>query len=101
MGDLFRAGTETTATTLTWAIIYLARNPDIQKQLRTEVDEVSQGNINIDICIKLQNSAGLHILQVAAKQLLSSSCKNLVRLNLNFKKLERLLLLEDGLLSFP
>jgi len=38
--DLFRAGTDTTATSLGWAIMYLAKNPDIQKQLNTEIQEI-------------------------------------------------------------
>ena len=40
MMDLFRAGTDTTATTLTWAIMYLAKYPDIQAQLQQEIHEV-------------------------------------------------------------
>ncbi|XP_055353890.1 cytochrome P450 2J2-like [Paramacrobiotus metropolitanus] len=40
MLNLFGAGTETTSTTMTWAIIYLLENPDIYKKLQAEVDEV-------------------------------------------------------------
>ena len=40
MLDLFRAGTDTTATTLTWAIMYLVQHPDTQSLLREEIDEV-------------------------------------------------------------
>ncbi|XP_006821776.1 cytochrome P450 2U1-like [Saccoglossus kowalevskii] len=41
--DLFLAGTETTATTLRWAILYLVLHPDIQKKVRDEIiDEVGQ-----------------------------------------------------------
>ena len=38
--DLFRAGTDTTATTLSWSFMYLAKHQDIQKQVREEIDEV-------------------------------------------------------------
>ncbi|XP_055364395.1 cytochrome P450 2J6-like [Betta splendens] len=38
--DLFLAGTETTATTLQWALIYLINNPDIQKNIQAEIDRV-------------------------------------------------------------
>ncbi|XP_029005201.1 cytochrome P450 2J6-like isoform X2 [Betta splendens] len=38
--DLFLAGTETTATTLHWALIYLINNPDIQKNVQAEIDRV-------------------------------------------------------------
>ncbi|XP_053177695.1 cytochrome P450 2J4-like [Scomber japonicus] len=38
--DLFLAGTETTSTTLQWALIYLIKNPDIQKKVQAEIDSV-------------------------------------------------------------
>ncbi|XP_017262598.1 cytochrome P450 2J6 [Kryptolebias marmoratus] len=38
--DLFLAGTETTATTLMWALIYLIKNPDIQEKVQAEIDNV-------------------------------------------------------------
>jgi cytochrome P450 len=40
IGDLFAAGTETTATTIRWAIVYLLNNMDIQNKMRKEIDEV-------------------------------------------------------------
>ena len=46
--DLFRAGTETTATGLTWAIKQLVIHPDIQQQLKEEVDEVR--HIHVVLC---------------------------------------------------
>ena len=39
--DLFRIGTESATITLSWSIMYLAKYPDVQKQLRQEVDDVS------------------------------------------------------------
>jgi len=39
VNDLFSAGTETTSTTIRWAILYLARHPDIQEKLYQEIKE--------------------------------------------------------------
>ena len=38
--DLFIAGSETTSTTLTWAILYMVRNPDVQDKVQKELDTV-------------------------------------------------------------
>lgn len=38
--DLFFAGSETTSSTLTWGILYLIRNPDVQFKLQQELDDV-------------------------------------------------------------
>uniref|UniRef100_A0A3B5K4K3 Cytochrome P450, family 2, subfamily N, polypeptide 13 n=1 Tax=Takifugu rubripes TaxID=31033 RepID=A0A3B5K4K3_TAKRU len=38
--DLFLAGTQTTATTLLWALVYLINNPDIQEKVQAEIDQV-------------------------------------------------------------
>ncbi|XP_074523689.1 cytochrome P450 2J4-like [Halichoeres trimaculatus] len=38
--DLFLAGTETTSTTLLWALIFLIENPDIQAKVQAEIDRV-------------------------------------------------------------
>uniref|UniRef100_A0A8C5DIJ0 Cytochrome P450 2J6-like n=2 Tax=Gouania willdenowi TaxID=441366 RepID=A0A8C5DIJ0_GOUWI len=38
--DLFLGGTETTSTTLMWALIYLIKHPDIQKKVQAEIDQV-------------------------------------------------------------
>ena len=37
IADLFTAGTETSATTLAWAIIYMLHHPEIQKQVQEEI----------------------------------------------------------------
>lgn len=40
LGDLFAAGTDTTATTLKWAILYLILHPDVQCKIHEELDNV-------------------------------------------------------------
>ncbi|XP_066275396.1 uncharacterized protein [Branchiostoma lanceolatum] len=36
--NLFAAGTDTTATTLRWALLYLLKNPDVQRKVQDEID---------------------------------------------------------------
>ncbi|XP_008107573.1 cytochrome P450 2J2 isoform X1 [Anolis carolinensis] len=38
--DLFIAGTETTSTTLRWALLYMAIYPEIQERVQSEIDSV-------------------------------------------------------------
>ncbi|XP_062411737.1 cytochrome P450 2J2-like [Sardina pilchardus] len=38
--DLFLAGTETTATTLLWALLILIKYPDVQEKVQAEIDHV-------------------------------------------------------------
>jgi len=38
--DLLLAGAETTSTTLTWAMLYIIRNPDVQAKVQKELDSV-------------------------------------------------------------
>ncbi|KAM9330689.1 cytochrome P450 2J6-like [Gastrophryne carolinensis] len=45
VSDLFTAGTETTATTMQWALLYMVAYPDIQKQVQKELDDVLNGSV--------------------------------------------------------
>ncbi|NXU52986.1 CP2DH protein, partial [Turnix velox] len=38
--DLFTAGSETTSTTLRWAILYMVLHPEIQRKVQAEIDNV-------------------------------------------------------------
>ncbi|XP_075792217.1 cytochrome P450 2J2-like [Pelodiscus sinensis] len=38
--DLFFAGTETTSSTIRWALLYMATNPEIQERVQAEIDTV-------------------------------------------------------------
>ncbi|XP_033742682.1 cytochrome P450 2F2-like [Pecten maximus] len=40
IGNVFSAGTETTATSIRWAVLYLLHYRDIQDKLRQEIDQV-------------------------------------------------------------
>uniref|UniRef100_A0A3B4AA09 Cytochrome P450, family 2, subfamily N, polypeptide 13 n=1 Tax=Periophthalmus magnuspinnatus TaxID=409849 RepID=A0A3B4AA09_9GOBI len=42
--DLFLAGTETTATTLQWSLIYLIKHPEVQEKVQEEIDRVIEQN---------------------------------------------------------
>ena len=38
--DLFSAGSETTATTLAWAVCFMIVHPEVQKKVQEEIDQV-------------------------------------------------------------
>ena len=40
MLDLFVAGSETTSTLLTWAMLYMAREPKVQQRVQAEIDDI-------------------------------------------------------------
>ena len=40
MFDLFVAGSETTSTLLTWAMLYMAREPKVQQRVQAEIDDI-------------------------------------------------------------
>ncbi len=39
--DFFIAGSETTSTTLNWAMLYMIKHPDIQEKVKNELDQVT------------------------------------------------------------
>lgn len=39
--DLFLAGSETTSTTLDWALLFMIEHPDIQRKCQKEIEQVS------------------------------------------------------------
>jgi len=40
MLQLFAAGSDTTSTTLRWAVLLMAQNPDVQVKIHQEIDTV-------------------------------------------------------------
>ncbi|KAG1714922.1 Cytochrome P450 2J6 [Nymphon striatum] len=40
IGDLFAAGTETSSTTISWALLFMIHHPKIQEKVQAEIDEV-------------------------------------------------------------
>ena len=38
--DMFVAGTETTSTTLKWAVLFLVNNQEVQERCRSEIEKV-------------------------------------------------------------
>ncbi len=47
--DIFIAGSETTSTTLTWAVLYMVLRPEIQKKVQDELDTVVGKERNVKI----------------------------------------------------
>ncbi|KAJ6801924.1 premnaspirodiene oxygenase-like [Iris pallida] len=45
--DMFSGGTETTSTTLTWAMAELVRNPEAMEKVQTEVRQILKGKAKI------------------------------------------------------
>ena len=44
------AGYDTTAATLAFALYQLAKNPEVQEKLRTEIQEVTNGDLEKNLC---------------------------------------------------
>jgi len=54
LADFFIAGAETTATTLTWALLWMAHRRDIQEKVQAELDEVF-GTEAVDISLDMRS----------------------------------------------
>lgn len=54
MADLFFAGTDTTSTTLSWAVLHLAKNPEIQAKLQAEISIVTNDARNVTLSDRLR-----------------------------------------------
>ncbi|KAL3874625.1 hypothetical protein ACJMK2_037611 [Sinanodonta woodiana] len=68
--DLFNAGTDTTSTTLAWAILYLMTNPDVQDQCHKEIIE----NIGSGRAVSLSDKEQLQYLDATIKETLRLAC---------------------------
>ncbi|XP_021953079.2 methyl farnesoate epoxidase [Folsomia candida] len=49
LGDLYLAGTDTIATTLSWMILYLSKFPQIQKKFQQEIESVTGNTRKITV----------------------------------------------------
>lgn len=61
MADAFSGGLETTMTTIRWFILYMMRNPDVQKKIHQELDDI----IGRDVMPRLDDRDRLPYLQAA------------------------------------
>ncbi|XP_047486302.1 cytochrome P450 2L1-like [Penaeus chinensis] len=52
LGDLFVAGSETTSSTIRWAIYYLAKYPEVQAKVQREIDSVVPRDVLPSIQLK-------------------------------------------------
>ncbi|XP_042870717.1 cytochrome P450 2L1-like [Penaeus japonicus] len=59
LGDLFVAGSETTASTIRWAIYYLAKYPEIQAKVHKEIDSV----VPRDVLPSIQQKSSMPYLE--------------------------------------
>ncbi|XP_007949637.1 steroid 21-hydroxylase [Orycteropus afer afer] len=69
MVDLFIGGTETTATTLSWAVAFLLHHPEIQKRLQEELDR-ELGPSASDSRVQYKDRARLPLLNATIAEVL-------------------------------
>ena len=69
MSDVFIAGMETTASTLSWALLYLIHNPEVQQRLHRELDQV----IGPDRLPELEDKKNLPYLEATMTETLRLS----------------------------
>nr|XP_054768331.1 cytochrome P450 2U1-like [Lytechinus pictus] len=72
MFDLMGAGTETTSETLLWGILYLSLYPDVQKQIHSEIDEMTLQDT--DYVIHYDQRKSLPYTQAAILEVLRCAC---------------------------
>ncbi|XP_047486687.1 cytochrome P450 2L1-like [Penaeus chinensis] len=65
MADLFTAGSETTASTIRWAIYYLAKYPEIQAKVHKEIDSV----VDRDVLPSIQQRSSLPYLEAVTLEI--------------------------------
>ncbi|KAL3874624.1 hypothetical protein ACJMK2_037610 [Sinanodonta woodiana] len=68
--DLFDVGTDTTSTTLAWAILYLMTNPDVQEKCQKEIKE----NVGSGRAVSLSDKEQLQYLDATIKETLRLAC---------------------------
>ncbi|KAL3874626.1 hypothetical protein ACJMK2_037612 [Sinanodonta woodiana] len=68
--DLFNAGTDTSSTTLVWAILFLMTNPDVQDKCQKEIKE----NIGSGRPVSLSDKEQLQYLNATIKETLRLAC---------------------------
>ena len=56
--DLFGAGSDTTSSTLTWAVLFLSLHPELQEKCHLEIRENTGGGE-----VRLEHSRDLHLCQ--------------------------------------
>ncbi|PAA54767.1 hypothetical protein BOX15_Mlig004603g1 [Macrostomum lignano] len=70
VSDLFVAGTDTTANSLRWAILYMIGNPDMAEKAHKEIVDV----IGRDRLPKMQDKPSLHYTQAVIEEVHRKSC---------------------------
>uniref|UniRef100_A0A914YUU0 Cytochrome P450 n=1 Tax=Panagrolaimus superbus TaxID=310955 RepID=A0A914YUU0_9BILA len=77
--DLWIAGQETTSNTLAWMVMYLMLNPEVQKKVHAELDQV----IGSDRFITVEDKTQLHYINATVAE--TQRFCNLVPLNVNHR----------------
>ncbi|XP_029650979.1 cytochrome P450 2J5-like [Octopus sinensis] len=65
IGDLLIAGTETTTSTILWALVYMLHYPDVQKRIQAEIDE----NVEHDRLPSLNDRSRLPYLDASVMEI--------------------------------
>ena len=55
--DLFSAGSETTATGMTWLTLFMCVHPDVQKKCQEEIDKVGRIHIKENNYLRMAGPA--------------------------------------------